>query len=432
MSFVPKSFRVLRHRQLRLVVLGNLVSNLGTWSQYVGVGWAVKLLTDSNAAIGLAFAAPLAASLFLSPFAGVIADRFDRRRLVMIGNVAMAVPPFLVGILLMRDAASVTTIILLITVGGIAQALTAPASLAIVPQLVPLEEVQQAVALNSGLTNATRIIGPGIGGFAILTWGVGWAFQLNAISFFAVVLAWAVVRIDVAASPPEVEPFGARLRAGFDYSRRNPTVGRLLLLTAVGAFCVMHAPLMPVIVDEVLHGDAGTYSLLSAAPGLGAFSGAMLAGEIIGARARRRTIAAGTIGMAMALMVLSLSTVVWLTAACLAVFGFGYFIVNALVTTAVVVASEEAYRGRVMGFLSMANAGIVPVNAVVAGLVASVIGPQWTVGIASTGLFLFATWFVATGKLAPVFASVPLTGPSVVAVAATPIMTDAADGLPHP
>ncbi|MGE0794159.1 MAG: MFS transporter [Acidimicrobiia bacterium] len=402
MSLLPRSFRVLRHRDLRLVVIGNLVSQLGTWSQYVGVGWAAQELTDSKVALGVAFAAPLAASLFLSPFAGVIADRFDRRKLVMYGNVAMALPPVAVGLLLHQEAIGVGMLIFLVFLGGVAQALTMPASMALVPQLVPLGEVQQAVALNSGMTNATRIIGPGIGGFAISTWGIDWAFHLNAISFSAVVIAWWFVHVPALAAAADTESFGERLRAGFTYARRNRSVGRLLLLTAVGAFCVMHAPLMPVIVKELLDGDAGTYALLSSAPGVGAFIGAIAAGEITGGQARRRTMAVCAIGMAASLLVLSLSRITAVTAACLVLFGLGYFLLNALVTTVVVVATADEYRGRVMGFLSMANAGIVPLNAVSAGVLASLLGPAWTVGLAASVLLVFSAGFVATGKFSMV------------------------------
>lgn len=396
---MPKSFGVLRHRDLRLVVLGNLVSQLGTWSQYVGVGWAARELSDSKLALGLAFAAPLAATLFLSPFAGVIADRFDRRRLVLWGNVAMAVPPVVIGLLLQAEAVDVGLLILLVFLGGVAQALTMPAAMALVPKLVPLGEVQQALSLNSGLTNATRIIGPGIGGFAISVWGIGWAFHLNAVSFFAVVIAWQFVRVPAMEPTVETESFAVRLRAGFSYARANRNVGRLLLLTAVGTFCVMHAPLMPAIAKEVLDGDASTYALLSSAPGLGAFAGAVLAGEITSARGRQRTMAAAAIGTAMTLLALSASRVVSVSVLCLMAFGLGYFLLNTLVTTVVMVSTSDEYRGRVMGILGVASAGIVPLNAVVAGLLASFIGPAATVAVASSVLLVFATWFVASGKL---------------------------------
>jgi MFS family permease len=344
----------------------------------------------------------------------------------MYGNVAMAVPPFIIGLLIQHHAISVGTLILLVFLGGIAQALTMPAAMALVPQLVPGVEVQQAVALNSGLSNATRIIGPGIGGFAISVWGLGWAFHLNAVSFFAVVIAWWFIQVPAMPVATEVETFGARLRAGFLYAKRNTAVGRLLLLTAVGAFCVMHAPLMPVIVKDVLHGDASTYAFLSSAPGIGAFVGALLAGEISGGRARRRTMGACTIGMAAALLVLSLSKVVALTAACLVAFGLGYFLLNALVTTVVVMSSADEYRGRVMGFLSMANAGIVPLNAITAGVLASIIGPSWTVGLASTVLLVFSVWFVAAGKLSLVGGAgsetlvAPVADPGSATIAVTP------------
>lgn len=389
---------MLRHRQLSLVVLGNLVSQLGTWSQYVGVGWAANRLSDSTIVLGIAFAAPWTASLFLSPIAGVLADRYDRRMQVIAGNVAMAVPPLVLGLMLQRGTATVAWLVALVFAGGMAQAMTQPASMALVPELVPDDEVQQAIALNSGLLNVTRIVGPGIGGFAISTWGIDWAFHLNAISFAGVVLAWLFVR--VPPLPAQIaEGFVDRLRGGITYARSNVAVGRLILLAAVMGFFVMHAPLMPIFAEEVLDGDAGTYSLLSAAPGLGAFVGALVVGEIVTGRGRRRAATACALAMGVTLLGFAASRSVGLSVALLVCFGVAFFAINTLTTTVVTTATSPEYRGRVLGLLGTANLGLIPVNSVVAGLLAAWIGPTWTVAMASSGFALFATWFVVTGRM---------------------------------
>lgn len=404
---VPASFRVLRHRQLALVVLGNLVSQLGFWSQYVGVGWAVNSLTDSSVALGAAFAAPWVPGLLLSPVAGVLADRYDRRRMVIAGNVAMALPPFLIGLLLQQDVATVPSLVVLVFLGGVAQALTQPATGALVPELVPGEEVQQAIALNSGVMNGSRIIGPGIGGFAIRAWGIEWAFHLNAVSFFAVVVAWLFVTVPPVVRVPDLEPFLDRLRAGATYARGHPSVGRLLLLVGVAGFFVMQGALMPVFASDVLDGDAGTYAALSAAPGIGALIGAFLAGELAGPAARRRALAVAAPAMGACLVAFAVSRAVMLSVVLLAGFGVAFFMVNTIATTIVTTEAAPEFRGRVLGLLGTANIGLVPINAVVAGLLASAVGAVWTVAAAGSGLVAFTLWFVLSGQLAGVGAREP-------------------------
>ena len=396
---LPNALRVLRHRALQLVVLGNLVSQLGTWAQYVGIGWAARELTNSTFVVAVAFASPFAASLFLSPVTGVIADRYDRRTVVIWASAAMAVPPFAVGLLLQHDALNVTLLIALVFLGGIGQAVVHPAALALIPELVPADELQQAIALNSGVLNASRIVGPAIGGFAISTWGLGWAFHLDALSFFAVVVAWALVHTKANVRNSSAEGFVATLRGGLAYARLSTTVGPLLVLTAMATFCVMHAPLMPVIVRDLLHGNASTYALLSAAPGVGSVFGAMVAGEMTTARSRQRSIGAGALTVALSLLALSVSRIAVVSGACLVLFGFGYFVMSTSIMTIVSLTSRADVRGRVMGLLSMTSAGMIPVNALAAGLLASVIGPSWTVGVAASTLLAFSTWFIVSGKI---------------------------------
>jgi MFS family permease len=398
--FVPRSFRVLRHRDFALVQLGNGVSNLGTWMQYVGLGWAMRSLTDSTFALGLTFATQFGPALLLSPVSGAVADRFDRRRTTMVGNALMAVPPLLTSLLLATDRISVTSLLVLTTVGGVLQAMTFPASVAVVPQLVSELEVPQAVSFTAASTNLARIVGPSIGGLAIRLGGVSWAFALNGASFLAVVAAWVAVRPAGTRVPVrDREPFLRNLREGVGYARRHPGLRRLLALNAVLSLFVFHAPLMPVFAKDVLDGGVSTYSVLTMATGVGAVLGACVAGEILTDRRRRWAIGFGAVLSSGALVAFSASRALALSTACLIVFGVGYFLLAATTTTVLMLVVEDAYRGRLMGLLQMATTGGVPIAGLVGGALGNALGAPGTVALGSSLMLAYSVWFVGSRGL---------------------------------
>ena len=396
------AWHVLGFRDFRLIALGNAVSQLGFWAQYVGVGWAARSLTDSSFLITVAFASQFVPSLFLSPVAGVLADRYDRRRLIMLGNLAMVGPPLVIGLLLQADRLTLPTLIAFVMLGGAGQSFTQPATMAFVPALVPREDVPSAIAINSGLTNSTRVMGPALAGVLIGAWGVSFAFYANAISFLAVTFACVLVRV----RPPALGSRGAsvrtQLRAGARYVRSNAAVFRLMTLVGVLTFLMMHSALMPVFATKVLHGDASTYAFLSAAPGIGTLVGVAVAARLQRPNHRLMGLvgAAGTMGVA--LLVVSLSRNVLLTGTCLAVWGMAFFITQTLATTMLIVATVEEYRGRVMGVYGMVTGGILPISSVTGGVIASFLGPPLTVTACSVSILAVVTTFCLSGGIAAV------------------------------
>jgi MFS family permease len=397
---VPRSFRVLRHRDFALVQVGNFVSNLGTWMQYVGLGWATRDLTSSTFVLGLTFAAQFGPSLVLSPISGVVADRLDRRRATMVGNALMAGPPLATALLIAGDGLTVARLLLLTTLGGVLQAMTFPASVAVVPRLVPHAEIAQAVSFTSAATNMARIAGPSIGGLAIRIGGVSWAFALNGLSFLAVVVAWVAVRPEgTQAEARAREPFFHGLREGVRYARRDVGLRRLLVLNAVLSLFVFHAPLMPVFARDVLDGGVSAYGVLTTATGVGAVLGACVAGELLTDRRRRGAIGVGAVLSSASLVLFAASRVLLLSAACLVAFGLGYFLLAATTTTVVMLAVEDDYRGRLMGLLQMASVGGVPIAGLVGGLLGSALGAPATVALGSSLMLAYALWFVASRAL---------------------------------
>jgi MFS family permease len=398
----PAAFGALRYRDFRLIAIGNAVSQLGFWAQYVAVGWAASTLTTSKFLIALSFSAQFWPSLVLSPIAGMLADRYDRRRLVLFGNLAMVIPPVTIGLLIQHHEITLASLIVLVMVGGAGQAFTQPATVAFLPALVPSTDLHTAIALNAGLTSSTRVVGPSLAGLVIAAWGVAWGFHINGISFLAVALACVLVRVRPPARPRSGNGLLAELRIGIAYARSHPVVARLIVLVAVQSFFFMQAALMPVIARQVLHGGVSTYGLLSSAPGVGFVVGAVVSATLRSARQRRIALIGGSCAIGVALLIVGLSRSVPVTACALGVFGLGFFSMNTTATTMLVAASADEYRGRVMGLFTMFTAGAIPINSVVAGSAASVLGAPLTVGLCGGAILASVAVFCGSGALATI------------------------------
>ncbi|HZQ84643.1 MAG TPA: MFS transporter [Acidimicrobiales bacterium] len=393
------AWRPMRYRDFRLLASGNAVSQLGFWAQYVAVGWVASTLTTSKFLIALSFSAQFWPSLVLAPVAGAFADRYDRRKLVMFGNLAMVAPPVVIGVLIQLHDISVLSLILLVMVGGAGQAFTQPATVALVPALVPDDEVHTAIALNAGLTSSTRVIGPSIAGLIIAAWGVAWGFHINGVSFLAVTVACMLIRVRRRPAASGTRSVVADLKTGVAYARSHPVVGRLIILVAIESFFFMHAALLPVIARQVLHGGVSTYGLLSSAPGVGFVGGAIVAASLRTSRQRRIALVAGSCVIGASFVTVGLSRSVPLTVVALGLFGLGFFAMNTTATTMLVAASEDQYRGRVMGLFTMFTAGALPINSVVAGALASALGAPATVGLCGLAIFVAIGGFCASGAL---------------------------------
>ena len=274
-SRLPRSIQVMRHRDFALVQIGNGVSQLGTWGQYVALGWAIRQLSGWPFAVSLSLVAQFLPFLLLAPLGGALADRKSRRRLVVVGNVLAVPPSIALGVLVATGEQTIALLLTLAAMGGIVTALTQPAMSAVVGEIVPTDELPEAVASMSIVNNLTRILGPSMAALVISGWGLQWAFYLNAASFFAVVIAWAFVRTTPRAHETH-EPVRRQLLLGLRFARADRQIGFLLLVTFVTTFVVYHAALMPVIVTDLLHGGTSAYALLQTMTGVGAIAGAIV------------------------------------------------------------------------------------------------------------------------------------------------------------
>jgi MFS family permease len=398
LSRLPRSLQVMRHRDFALVQMGNGVSQLGTWGQYVALGWAIRQLSGWPFAVSLSLVAQFLPFLILSPVGGALADRMPRRRIVVAGSVLAVPPSIALGALVATGEQTIALLLALAALGGIATALTQPAMSAVVREIVPEEELPEAVASMSIVNNLTRILGPSLAALVISAWGLQWAFYLNAASFFAVVVAWAFVR--TVTRPHEThEPLRRQLELGLQFARRDRQIGFLLLVTFVTTFVVYHAALMPVIVTDLLHEGSSGYALIQTTTGLGAILGAVVAGEFLSDRRRRIAIAVALFCIASMYVVISTSRELAITALALAGFGFAFFVLSTVTQGLLIAGSPDAFRGRVMGLYTMMTAGGVPIAALIGGAIGSIFGPGEAVGIAAVVMFSFLAWVLATRRL---------------------------------
>jgi predicted MFS family arabinose efflux permease len=265
-----------------------------------------------------------------------------------------------------------------------------PAASAIVPRLVPPDETHQAVTFGTAAVNITRVGGPAIGGAAIHLWGLDWAFYLNAISFGAVVVAWAIVRPSgTRATSAEREARGT-LREGIAYARTHHLVRHLLVLNMVIGVFMFHAPLMPAFARDVLGGDSWTYSLLTSATGVGAVIGAFVAGELRTDRQRWIAVIGASVVCPATWLAFAASTRVSFSVVALVGFGVGYFLFLATSQSMLILATPDEFRGRVMGLFGMSSVGAVPFAGLVGGALAALIGPRPAVVAGAACVLLYA------------------------------------------
>jgi predicted MFS family arabinose efflux permease len=294
---------------------------------------------------------------------------------------------------------TMVNLVILVVLGGAGQAFTQPAAAAFIPALVPTEDLQSAVALNAGMSNSTRVIGPALAALLIRIWGVPWGFHINAISYLAVAAACVFVHARPERTTRTSGATMHELRLGIAYTKRNKAVGRLLLFVAVEAFFIMHSALMPIFARDVLHGTVQTFGLLSAAPGIGFLGAAVITTIAVSGRQQRAALVGSSAGLAIAELTFALSRSVPLSVGALGLFGLSYMTITTTVTTMLIAATEDAYRGRVLGVFAMFSIGVFPINSLIAGALASLLGAPGTVLLCAIALAVFATAFFASGSL---------------------------------
>jgi MFS family permease len=379
LALQARTFASLRkHRAYRLFFTGQVVSLTGTWMQNLALAWFVVELTRSPVAVGiLAFCRFVPFTVF-GLASGVLADRFDNRRLLMATQGFSMVVSAVLAVLALTGTAQLWHVYALAALGGTALVFDAPGRHALTYRMVGREELPNAIALNASLFNASRIVGPSIAGVLVATLGVGPAFALNAVSFLAVLAALALIRDDeLMPVPRDREPptLVRGIREGLGYARHSLRVRTVLLVTlVVSTVGVNFHVLVPVLAADTMQAGARTFGFLSASFGGGALVGALVSAAL--ARASWKGMLAGTGGFGITLLLLAPQDSFAPAAILLFLTGICFTLWTANSQSILQLAAPDHLRGRVLSLYLFAFAGLAPVGGLVAGWLSEVGGTE--------------------------------------------------------
>lgn len=385
-----------RHRNYRLFFTGQVVSLAGSWMQNVALAWLVLSLSRSPLAVAALLFCRFAPYTLLGLFAGSIVDRLNTRRLVLWTQAAAMAVSAALAVVTLTGTASLPLVLALATAGGVTLVLDAPGRQTLTFQMVGPRELPNAVALNSGLLNASRVIGPAIAGVLIASVGTGLCFVVNTLSFLAVLAALLAVREDELY--PRVRDRSATVLAGTREGLRfawhdREVRGVLGVVMVVGLVGINFNTLVPLLASDTLHVGAGTFGMLSAAFGLGAFAGALAAATF--RRASWRVFASGMTGFSLLLLALAGVRQAWLAGAVLVGIGVCFTLFAANANALVQLAAPEHLRGRVIALYLFAFVGLAPFGALLSGWLVDVGGTALAfsiAGVAGLAAITAATW----------------------------------------
>jgi MFS family permease len=382
-----------RHRNYRLFFAGQVVSVAGTWMQNIALAWLVIELSGSPLAVGaLAFCRFVPFFVF-GLFAGVVIDRLDTRRLLLGTQGAAMVVSIALAVVTLAGWATLPVVYALAAIGGLVLVFDAPGRQTLTFQMVGESELQNAVALNSGLFNASRVIGPALAGFLIAAVGTGLCFVVNAISFLAVLVALCLIR-EEELFPVEKRPgtkLVAGVREGLAWAAHTPLARTVLaVVTIVSLVGFNFHVLVPLLASQTLHVGAGTFGVLSAAFGLGALAGALATASM--REASPRVFIGGAVGFSLAMLALALAHTVDVALVLLLLLGMSFSLFTSSANALVQLASPPYLRGRVMSLYLFAFAGLAPVGGLVAGFLAEQGGTTLAFGLAGVAGLLAIAW----------------------------------------
>lgn len=388
-------FRALKHRNYRLYFTGQSISLIGTWMQQMAIGWLIYRITNSAFMLGLVGFLSQIPTLILTPLAGVLADRYNRHRILIATQVLAMIQALALAFLIMSKTVSVWQIIALSMFLGIIGAFDAPARHAFIVEMVnKREDLSNAIALNSLIFNAARLIGPSIAGILVAVVGEGMCFFINGISYIAVIAALLSMRLAPLKIEKHHKHIMQGLKEGFSYVSGSAQIRAILFLTGLVSLMGMsYVVLMPIFAKDILHGGPSTLGFLMASSGLGALIGATYLASRKDVRGLEKIIFFTTNVFGISLIAFSFSRTLWISMLILSFTGFGMMIQMASNNTVLQTIIRDDMRGRVMSFFLVAFMGMVPFGCLLSGSLASRIGAPGALIICGAssviGSFLF-------------------------------------------
>jgi MFS family permease len=400
--------RALRHRNFQLFFSGQLISLIGTWMQTVAQSWLVYRLTGSGLQLGaVGFASQIPVFLF-APIGGIVADRSNRKHVVIGTQVASMLLAFVLAALTLTHRVHVWHVFVLAALLGVVNAFDIPGRQSFLVDMVGKEDLMNAIALNSSMFNGARVIGPAVAGVLVARLGEGWCFFANAVSYIAVIAGLLMMNVKAPARvSTNISPWD-HIVEGFQFVNRTAPIRALMVLLGLVSLCGMpYVVLMPLFADKILHGggqefasligshDLGAVRLgiLMGAAGVGALLGALTLALRSGVKGLGTWISVCCAGFGISLMLFSFSRSFWLSVLLLLPVGYFVMLQMASSNTLIQVMVPDVLRGRAMAVYSMMFMGMAPIGALLGGALSDRVGAPLTVAIGGFASVLGAWWF---------------------------------------
>lgn len=379
------TLRALRHRNFQLFIAGQIVSQVGTWTQLTALWWLVYRLTGSSLLLGSIGFCSQTPVFLLAPIAGMIADRRSRHRILIGTQIASMLQAFALAALTLSGHVQVWHIFVLAASLGVVNGFDMPTRQAFIVEMVGKEDLMNAIALNSSLINGARVLGPAIAGILVASIGEGWCFLINALGFTAAIVALLRMRMQKTV-PAHAGAALVNLIAGFKFVRHTGPVRALLLLLALVSLVAMpYSVLMPIFADKILHGGPRGLGLLMGANGVGSLIGTLALASRSGLRGLGKLVAGCAFGFGVGLILFAISRHFWVSVALMVLVGFCMFLQFATTNTLLQAMVPDQLRGRVMAVYSMVFMGMGPIGAFLAGASAQHFGAPLAVMLGGIG-----------------------------------------------
>jgi len=393
-SRLHDTIRSLKHRNFQLFFSGQLISLVGTWMQTIAQSWLVYRMTGSSLLLGFVGFAGQIPVFWFAPLGGLVADRLNRRKIVIATQTASMILAFILAFLTLTKRVTVWEVIVLASLMGIVNAFDIPTRQAFLVEMVGREDLMNAIALNSSMFNGARIIGPAIAGILVASIGEGWCFFANAVSYIAVIVGLFLMRISHRQAEREVASALEHIAEGFRFVRNTaPIRAVLLLLGLVSVLAMPYSVLMPIFAAQVLHGNARTLGVLMGATGIGALGGALTLASRTQVHGLGRWVWIACASFGTFLILFSFSRWYVLSVLLLVPVGFSMMTQMTACNTLVQSMVPDRFRGRTMAVYSMMFMGMAPLGALLSGAVADRIGAPWTVALGGAGAIVGALLF---------------------------------------
>ncbi len=380
-GFIPRNpkailgvFRSLKHRNFALYFYGMAVSLTGAWIQQVAMGWLVFRLTNSAYMLSLAVFLSQIPTLLFSPFTGFISDRFSRKLILILSQLALMSGCMVLFLMCYFETVSIEAVFILSFFFGLIISVEAPARQSFYAELVPPEDLSNAIALNSTVINGTRFIGPAVGGFVIAKWGETWCFFINAVSFLGILISLFLIKSEYLKKRNITTSIFADIIDGFSYVGKSVPIRSMILYLMIFSFFAVPFPLlMPAFVGNVLQGNSQTLGTIMSCVGIGSLGASLFLAARKKVEGLGRVVMASGAIIGFALIAYTLTKNVWIVYLISIPFGFALIALAASINTMLQSMVDDEKRGRVMSLFTMAFFGIPPLGVIVQGYLSKII-----------------------------------------------------------